>query len=41
MRKIYTSVDLGSDSIKIMVGEIYDKKLNVLAVSCVKSSGIK
>ena len=27
MRKIYTSVDLGSDSIKIMVGEIYDKKL--------------
>ena len=41
MRKVYTSVDLGSDSIKIMVGEIYNKKLNVLATSCVKSRGIK
>lgn len=41
MRKIYTSVDLGSDSIKILVAEIYNMKLNVLAVSNVKSSGIK
>ena len=41
MRKIYTSVDLGSDSTKILVAEIYNKKLNVLAVSNVKSSGIK
>ena len=41
MRKIYTSVDLGSNSIKIMTAEIYDKKLNVLAVSEVKSRGIK
>ncbi len=41
MRKIYTSVDLGSDSIKIMVAEIFNKKLNVLATSVVKSSGIK
>ena len=41
MRKIYTSVDLGSDSIKIMVGEIYNKKLNVLATTSVKSRGIK
>ena len=41
MRKIYTSVDLGSSSIKIMVGEIYDKKLNVLAVTEVKSRGIR
>lgn len=41
MRKIYTSVDLGSDSIKIMVGEIHNKKLNVLATSSVKSRGIK
>jgi len=41
MRKIYTSVDLGSDSIKIMVGEIFNKKLNVLATSVVKSRGIK
>ena len=41
MRKIYTSVDLGSDSIKILVAEIYNKNLNVLAVSNVKSSVIK
>jgi len=41
MRKIYTSVDLGSDSIKIMVGEMYENKLNVLAVTSVKSRGIK
>ncbi len=41
MRKVYTSVDLGSDSIKIMVGEFYNKKLNVLAVTHVKSRGIK
>lgn len=41
MRKIYTSVDLGSDSIKIMVAEIFNKKLNVLATSVVKSCGIK
>ena len=41
MRKIYTSVDLGSDSIKIMVGEMHNKKLNVLATSCVKTKGIK
>ena len=26
MRKVYTSVDLGSSTIKIMVGEIFNKK---------------
>ena len=41
MRKIYTSVDLGAGRIIIKVAEIYNKKLNVLAVSNVKSSGIK
>lgn len=41
MRKIYTSVDLGSDSIKILVGEMYNGKLNVLATSLTKSKGIK
>ena len=41
MRKIYTSVDLGSHSIKILVGEIYNKKFNILATSSIKSRGIK
>lgn len=41
MRKIFTSVDLGSESIKILVAEVYNNKLSVLATSCVKSKGIK
>lgn len=41
MRKIYTSVDLGSDSIKVLVGEVYNNRLCVLATSMVKSKGIK
>ncbi len=41
MRKIYTSVDLGSDSIKVVVLELHRNKLNLLAASSVKSSGIK
>ena len=36
MRKIYTSVDLGSDSIKVLVGEVYNNRLCVLATSTVK-----
>ena len=41
MRKVYTSVDLGSSTIKIMVGEIFNKKLNVLCTVKVESRGIK
>ncbi len=41
MRKIYTGVDIGSDAIKIVVLELYQNKLNLLAASSVKSSGIK
>lgn len=41
MRKIYTSIDLGSDSIKVLVGEVYNNRLCVLATSTVKSKGIK
>lgn len=41
MRKVYTSVDLGSSSIKIMVAEIFNKKLNVLSTAKVESRGIK
>ena len=41
MRKIYTSVDIGSYSIKIIVGEYIDDKLHVLASSCVESKGLK
>lgn len=41
MKRIYTSIDIGSDTIKVLVAEILKNKPNVLAVSLVKSKGIK
>ncbi len=41
MRHIYTSVDIGSDTMKVVVFELYKNKLNLLAASSVKSMGIK
>lgn len=41
MKKIYTSIDIGSDTIKVLVCELYKGKMNVLASSSVKSNGIK
>lgn len=41
MKHIYTSIDLGSDNIKIIVCELYGGKLNLLACTSTKSKGIK
>ena len=41
MKKIYTSLDIGSDTIKILVSEYFQGKTRTLAVSSVKSKGIK
>ncbi len=41
MKKIYTSIDIGSDNIKVVTAEIYGKKINILASSSIKSEGIK
>lgn len=41
MKHIYTSVDIGSDTIKVVTAELYKGKLNLLAASSVKSKGIK
>lgn len=41
MKNIYTSVDIGSESIKVVVLELYKNKLNLLAASSYKSKGIK
>ena len=41
MRKIYTGIDIGSDSIKVVVSEFFNKKFHVLASSCIPSSGVK
>jgi cell division protein FtsA len=41
VKHIYTSVDIGTDTIKVVVTELYKGKLNLLAASSVKSKGIK
>ena len=41
MRHIYTSVDIGTDTTKVIVTELYKGKLNLLAASSTKSNGIK
>jgi len=41
MKHIYTSIDIGSDTIKIVVAELHQNKLNLLASSSYKSKGIK
>ena len=41
MRKIMASLDIGSDSIKLVVGELVKNKINILAVAEEVSYGIK
>ncbi len=41
MKHIYTSLDIGSDTIKVVVCELFQNKLNVLAATSCKSKGIK
>ncbi len=41
MREIYTGIDIGSDSIKIVVSEFLDGRFNILASTNVRSTGIK
>lgn len=41
MRRIYTSIDIGTDTIKVIVCELFNEKLNLLASSSTKSRGIK
>ena len=41
MKNIFTSVDIGSDSIKIVTCELHNNKLNLLALSSTKSKGIR
>jgi len=41
VKKVYTSINLGSDTIKIIVAEIYNDEVNVLSSNCIKSKGIR
>lgn len=41
MKKIYTSIDIGTDTIRILVGEYFQGKVRTLAVSSVRSKGVR
>jgi cell division protein FtsA len=41
MKEIFSSVDIGSSSIKIVVSELFNDKLNTLASTIYPSSGVK
>lgn len=41
MKEIISSLDIGSSTIKLVVGEYYKNEVHVLATSCVKSKGVK
>ena len=41
MKQVYTSIDIGSDTVKVVVTELCNSKINLLAASSIKSDGIK
>ena len=41
MKEIISSLDIGTSTVKLVIGEVYDDKVNVLCVSEVKSKGVK
>ncbi len=41
MKKVYTSIDIGSDTIRILVSEYFQGKVRTLAVSSVRCKGVK
>ena len=41
MRNIYTGIDIGSDSIKVVTGEYVNEKFNVLASCTTPSNGVR
>lgn len=41
MRKIMASLDVGSNTLKLVVGEMVKKKLNILSVADIPSKGVK
>ena len=41
MKNVYAGIDIGTDSIKVAVCQLFNNKLNLLAATSVKSKGIK
>lgn len=40
-QNLYVSLDIGSSSIKVLIGDMSDSQLHVIGVGCVKSNGIR
>ena len=40
MKEIISSLDIGSATVKLVVGEVYNNEVHVLSVSEVKSPGV-
>ena len=41
MKKIYTAIDIGSDTIKFVVGEYFNNNINILSCHSEKSKGVR
>ena len=41
MKKIYSSIDIGSDTIKFVVAEYFNNKINILSSYIIKSKGVR
>ena len=41
MKHVYASIDFGSDSVKLVVCELYQNHLNLLAATTIPSRGIR
>lgn len=41
MRKIISSIDIGNDSIKLVVGEFFENRLHILSASKVETAGLE
>ena len=41
MKKIYACIDIGSDTIRVLVSEYFQNNFRTLAVSSVRSKGVK
>lgn len=41
MKRIYASIDIGSDTVKIIVCELYKNKINLLAATSIPNKGVK
>ena len=41
MRKIFNSIDIGTDEVKLVTAELYNGKYNILCSTSVKTSGVR